>query len=337
MRRRDLLRDVTTLVLDGLSVTAELVHDIISDPAFPVRILSLREVKNLNEPKLRAVLQMAVRPSRPEGTPHLRGLYVFGSKDPPSLPDNPKVTSLQSSWNQRSHQALAEALNETTQDCSWYEKKGRNTPRQISNEWASTILACAGIISFDAVLCRGPWHLNSPAYGTMDLSANISSHTQASGGPSHWAVTTLAIDGCAGCGSAPEGWTVWGEHGGVDADDDTCRFPLLAPPPVHSSNVKVAKRPSGVGARSQYGAENTAKQPKRFIARCIDCLRDRYCWNCSKWWCESCYTLGQVDQVEGLYYKVRDGFCSACDLPVDLPRHQAHNASVSGTPDANAE
>ncbi|PSR78294.1 hypothetical protein BD289DRAFT_127917 [Coniella lustricola] len=316
LRRRNLLRDVSTLVLDGLSVTAELIHDIISDSAFPVRILSLREVKNLNEPKLRAVLQMAVRPSRPAGTPRLRGLYLFGPKDPPSLPANPKA-SLQSSWNQRSHQALAEALNETTQDCSWYErKKGGTKPRPISHEWASTMLACAGIISFDAVLCRGPCHLNSPAYGKMDLSGNISARTQASGGPSNWAVTTMAVNGCAGCGSAPEGWTVWGDgHEGVDADDDTCRFPLLSPPPVHSSNVRAAKRPSGVGARSQCRTQNGAKQPKRFIARCIDCLQDRYCWSCSKWWCESCYTLGQMDSVEGLYNKFRmSRSCWECDV-----------------------
>ncbi|ROW06686.1 hypothetical protein VPNG_06752 [Cytospora leucostoma] len=116
LRRQDILRNVSTLILDGLSVTAELVHEIINDPSFPVRILSLREVKNLNEPKLRAVLQMAVRPSRPEGTPRLKGLYIFGAKDPPVLPANTKAignggNATAASWIQRSHQALSAALH----------------------------------------------------------------------------------------------------------------------------------------------------------------------------------------------------------------------------------
>lgn len=49
LERRHILRDVQTLVLDGLSVTADLCHEIISDPKFNVRILSIRGVKNLNE------------------------------------------------------------------------------------------------------------------------------------------------------------------------------------------------------------------------------------------------------------------------------------------------
>lgn len=261
---------------------------------------------------------MAVRPSRPEGTPRLKGLYIFGAKDPPSLPADTAAlacggASIQSGWNQRSHKALAASLKEDTGNCPWYDRKVINAPPPIAKEWTSTVLACAGIISFDGVLCRGPRHLNSPAYGTIDMSANISSHMP--DGPAKWAVTTQTVNGCAGCGSAPEGWTVWGDSTGVDADDETCRFPLLAPPPVHSSNVKAAKCPSGAEAMSSRGAPTKNNQPKRFIARCMECLQDRYCWNCSKWWCEKCYTLGQMDSHEGLYYKVRDGLCIVCDMP----------------------
>lgn len=47
--KSNILQDVQTLVLDGLSVTADLVNDILIDPKFHVRILSIREAKNLNE------------------------------------------------------------------------------------------------------------------------------------------------------------------------------------------------------------------------------------------------------------------------------------------------
>lgn len=327
---------MSTLILDGLSVTAELVHDIVSDPSFSVRILSLRGVKNLNEPKLRAVIQMAVRPSRPEGMPRLKGLYIFGAKDPPPLPANPAPTSgssIPTGWNQRSHKALAAVLHDVADECPWYDKKGTIIPRPVPTEWASTILACAGLIFFDAVLCRGPRHLNSPAYGSIDIAANSppSPHV-----PSKWAVATHAVEGCAGCGSAPEGWTVWGEPTGIDEDDDTCRFPLLAPPPVHSSNVKVARCPSGADFNPRAN-RTTENGPRRFIARCMECLRDRYCWACSKWWCEKCFTLGQLDSHDGLYYKVREGLCVECEeADADRFGGRIPNAPAEGSAEAAA-
>ncbi|KAL2279205.1 hypothetical protein FJTKL_13586 [Diaporthe vaccinii] len=306
LRRQQILRDVSTLILDGLSVTAELVHEIISDPSYSVRILSLREVKNLNEPKLRAALQMAVRPSRPEGTPRLKGLYIFGAKDPPCLTGDTAAignggNATAAGWNQRSHQALSDVLHQPSD--LWYDRKGTVVPRPVPTEWASTILACAGLISFDAVLCRGPRHFNSPAFGQVSIGPSSPPSPQV---PSSWAVATHALDGCAGCGAAPEGWTVWGESAGTDGDDDTCRFPLLAPPPVHSSNTKVACCPSGADVKpSRSGGSNRTEQ-RRFLARCMECLRDRYCWGCNKWWCEKCYVPGQMDShVDGLYYKAR--------------------------------
>jgi hypothetical protein len=49
LRRNNILQNVHTLVLDGLSVTADLVNDILIDPQYQVRLLSIRETKNLNE------------------------------------------------------------------------------------------------------------------------------------------------------------------------------------------------------------------------------------------------------------------------------------------------
>jgi len=56
------------------------------------------------------------------------------------------------------------------------------------------------------------------------------------------------------------------------------RFPLLAPPTLHSSTTKAAKTPSGGPG-----------QEKSLLVRCYDCLRGRYCESCHVWWCENCY------------------------------------------------
>lgn len=296
-------------------MTADLVHEIISDSSYSVRILSLRDAKNLDEPKLRTVLQTAVRRSRPEGTPRLKGLYIFGAKEPPPLPAPPAPPRDESSlpgWNLRPHKALTAALHDGADKCLWYDKRGRNIPRHVPEGWASTVRACAGLISFDAVLCRGPRHANSPAHGTIDIVANSPPPPYK---PSKWAIATHSVEGCDECGSAPEGWTTWGESAGIDADGDTYRFPLLAPPPLHTSNLKAACCPRGgdMSSRATWTTQASGKRPRRFIARCLECLRDRCCWSCSKWWCERCFDLGQVDFRDGLYYKVRESFCVMCE------------------------
>ena len=315
LRRHNILRDVSTLILDGLSVTAELVHDIITDPTFSVKILSLRDAKNLNERKLRGALETACRRTRPDGTPRLKALYIFGAKEPlvsaaadarSCCTTAPKRTeTIGADWNQRSQEALTAALTKDEGD-AWYVRRGKMVPRPIAQDWAHTLLACDGIIAFDAVLCRGPRHLNSPAFGKVNIS---SSGGPSPNPPSHWAVATHALDGCAGCGSAPEGWTTWGESN--NDDEAASRYPLLAPPPLHSSNVNIASCPSGATIRPHLAT--SCKPPMRFIPRCMECLRDRYCWGCHKWWCESCFVAGGLDeQNNGLYYKVRDGLCTEC-------------------------
>lgn len=303
-RRRNVLHDVTTLVLDGMSVTAELVNEIITDSSFQVRILSLREVRNLNQPMLRAALQMAVRPGRPEGTPRLKGLYIFGPKDPSPLPARAPPNSIlrisDFAWRE------------------WYDSKGSVIPTSVPKEWAETMLACTDIISFDAVLCRGPRHLNSPAYGSINVPANSPPPPYV---PSKWSIATESVGGCYGCGSAPEGWTTWGESGGIDVN--LHRFPLLAPPPPHSSDVKVACCPRGEEVKPSRTSPANQKEPRRFIARCDECTRGRLCRSCNKWWCEACFTLGSRDPDSGLYYKVRRDCCVLCLRAMQIRRRAA--------------
>lgn len=247
-------------MLDGLSVTADLCNEIIANPSYNVRILSVRGVKNLNEGRLRGALKYACRPSRPAGTPKLKGLYIF--TDP--------------------------ARDEEGND-PWYDVKGGTIRRDVSLEWADTMIDCQGLIAFDAVLCTGPRHLNSPVAGTLPDPA-------VTGRPfPHWAVATDSLRGCEGCGAAPEGIRTF------DPSADRTQLPLLPAAPHMSSSLKAATCP--------------ASSSPSFIARCPSCLDDRHCVDCNKWWCETCYVPPLPSEHERGYgtRKVWNRFCIPCN------------------------
>jgi hypothetical protein len=287
LRRRNILQDVRTLILDGLAVPADLVTEIITQESFHVRILSIRDIEHMNERKLQEALLYAIRPSRPASMPKLQGIYIFGPKDSPvparrqirqcpqeralngTVPSPGGLMTSQGArigaqWNAKSGDVLAA---EIARD-KWFERSGKIFPGIISSDWASVVQACQGIISFDAVLCAGPRHTVLQAVG---------------GTKSAWynkpefyippKVATHALDGCSGCGRAPEGLS---KLGFATMD----RFPLLAPPTLHSSTTKAAKTPS-------RGIDHE----KKLLVRCIDCLRNRYCESCHQWWCEDCYEV----------------------------------------------
>lgn len=267
LRQRDLLRDVQSLILDGLSVTAELCHEIINDASYSVRLLSIRDVKHMNEGKLRSALTYACRTSRPEGMPRLKALYFFGSKE--SDPDSSaaataaaadddvatRSATIGAGWNQKSQRALAASLQGEDADAWWF-RKGRMVSNPIEGDWANCLVACQGLIAFDAVLCQGPRHRNSPASAGSGL------------GGCNPAIAAFAVGGCASCGKSPEGL--------LDAESThPSSLPLLSPPPTLSSSVRAATQPAP-GAQA-------------FAPRCADCLRERCCVSCNKWWCEACY------------------------------------------------
>lgn len=272
LHSKGVLRHVHTLVLDGLSVPADLVREIIAEDRFNVRILSLRDCKHLNHTKLQQVLRYAVRPGRPDGSPKLRGLYVFGHKD--SLQPLPSKSANASSavapagvlasegaqigseWNSRSSTTLNNSLPSDDQQ-RWYGCTGRALTRTTS-AWADTLFDCQGIIAFDAVLCRGRRHDITLTNGKEFLPPAI-------------AGVSLGPQGCEMCGSCPEGPAVFGQS-------EEKALPLIAPPPSHASTVSAAKRPDV--ANTSFPA---------LIARCEDCLRSRWCERCNRWWCESCY------------------------------------------------
>lgn len=327
-RRRGVLSDVQTLILDGLSVPADLVHELICDENYNIRILSIREVKNLHERKLLQALKYAIRPSRPENTPKLKGLYYFGPSDrtssgsgkssdegslslPPTGVTSSAGAQLGMEWNHRSYQALSTSL--AMDGDQWYQASGKMITKPFHPEWASILELCRGVIAFDAVLCRSLRHELKPvdrsstnlepstATGTASVPVNYV--------PPSVATFALGPTGCAQCHTSPEG-------PGFSGISQLEHLPLLAPPPRHSSTVKAA----------QSLVPNTCTPPP-FFARCGECLFNRRCERCNKWWCESCcnasaistYTMMQkaemleegVDWSDGVKgnMKVHGGLC----------------------------
>lgn len=268
LHSKRILKYVQTLVLDGLTVPVDLVREIVSEDRYHVRILSLREAKQLNITKLQQVLRYIVRPTREENTPRLKALYFFGPKDAPRTiaAPPPKAPSLGVmggpgaaigvEWNRLSTNDLASDLGD--EESKWYGCHGRVIKRPYS-EWAETLQVCKGLIYFDAVLCRGPRHDITKVSSKDFLQPTI-------------ATIALGPDGCESCHSCPEGPALF-----PNTSDET--LPLLGPVPSHSSTVRSCVRPE---------QREDGSFPK-LILRCEDCLRGRWCEQCNRWWCEDCY------------------------------------------------
>jgi hypothetical protein len=289
LERRSILQDVRTLVLDGLTVPADLVAEILTASQFNISILSIRECRHLNERKLMQAIQYAVRPSRPKGMPRVKGIYYFSPKDP--SPSAPVETSSSSSCGSRIFRGRR-----------WYEPTGRVLTGSVTAGWASTLQLCQGIISFDVVLCRSPRHdpdLYRPGIPNTPADPFLLP-----------AVATIAVgpDGCANCGSAPEGPAVW------DKSPEEY-FPLLSPTPLHSSRITAAKCPR------LYPGESPI-----LLLRCEECIVNRRCSRCKRWWCSTCVprsssannspprtpaTQGS-GHLQRMDAKVFDGFCMEC-------------------------
>ncbi|KAL4803907.1 hypothetical protein BDV18DRAFT_143435 [Aspergillus unguis] len=267
--RRSILRDVRTLILDGLSVPADLVSDILLSDRFNLNILSIRECRHLNERKLMQALNYAVRPTRPAGTPRVKGIYYFTPMDRPRATPRYKYRDWWSSVGQRTPgDATPTEIDEEKRQNAWYNSSGKLLKRHIEEGWAQTMQKCEGVIAFDAALCRGPRHdvsLHAARSGSTDEPQSSNRLL----GP---AIATIALGprGCDGCHTSEEGPAIWGQSPGE-------HFPLLTPPPFHSSSLNAARRPALLPGEHPV-----------LIARCVDCLTDRWCHRCNKWFCSSC-------------------------------------------------
>ena len=268
LQGRNVLQDVRTLILDGLPVPASLLRDILCDDAFNIRILSLRSGKGLGDEELIQLLRFIIRPSRPEGTPKLKGLYYFTPQDAsadflaaklvqraPGIGITNALGAQLGAGISMSSGALHEQLIKSSwhQNNAWYGATGQvfRLDVTIEQDWALLLQACEGLIAFDAVLCR-----------------QVPNHPNA--GPK---LATVSLGGCETCGSCPEGRV----SPGTSTENE---LPLLAPLPIHLSSVRIAQR------------LDTGGYPHPpLIARCRTCLKERWCERCNVWWCESCYTI----------------------------------------------
>lgn len=280
--RRSILQDVRTLVLDGLSVPADLVADLVLSDQFQVNILSIRDCLNMNERKLMQTLQYAVRPSRPKGTPRVKAIYHFTPRDCPRTKQSKQHYHHNhhsvGKWEKagirkksiQSQNQLAYSSHHTSHPTypswrhAWYRPSGKVLRNYVTNGWSQTLQLCEGIIAFDAVLCQSARH--DPDSYSPSNTANAPL-PPASYLPPTIASVALGPSGCDGCGTGP---AVWGKSAEK-------HFPLLSPLPIHSSRVSAAKSPV------VYPGE----QPT-LTMQCQECLTDRWCHRCDRWWCSSC-------------------------------------------------
>jgi hypothetical protein len=308
LRRQNILTNVQTLILDGLTISGDYIGDILEDPTLNVRILSMRGGRDLHHEHLRSVLKHACRSDRPEGMPKIKAVYFFGYIRERAL-ENDRFFELGSAQNFEIEKAKVAAGIRRADP--WWCRKGAMISKYWGYDWATCLLACEGKIAFDAVACRGPRHRNSPAFGAFGTVPVGEDSPHLAGLP---AVASFSLSGCESCGTSPEGLFY--------PTDDLMRanVPLLGPPPLLSSSLRAAKTPG---------------QPATpFVPRCLDCLTERYCAGCHKWWCEACYTPpGQQSAAANIVVvdddataddlqfvtasppkpKVRSSFCPPCE------------------------
>ncbi|KIW32464.1 uncharacterized protein PV07_04010 [Cladophialophora immunda] len=337
------LQNVQTLVLDDLaSVTVDLINDIVTRNEYNVRLLSIRRCLNINQYKLQQLLCHLCRPSRPEGTPRLQGLYIF--TPPPSVSQVHDVDfSHAFHYNfdtmggvefESSRFQGQSSTNEAARPRSsgrWYANSGFVIAqgRAARTSWEETLQTCQGVISFDAVLCT---HMHADMAPVLH-PASRDYLTENKPGIPPLASVALGPAGCSSCGRSPHGAPVWGES-------DLREFPLLWPPP-HSGKLVDAVRPP------LRFAEDGRVLPQRLIVSCTWCLANRHCDSCHQWWCADCYNpermkrseyLAKLERAAGIRRtseadrgadQTANGASSTSD---PLKRHQRHEHPVQLRP-----
>lgn len=268
--RLRILPEVQVLVLDGLaSVTHELVHEIVTDERYNVKLLSIRQCPNINQSRLQQLMRHICRPSRPEGTPRLQGLYLFTN---PADDFNSTMNASTSGITSVDGAALGllptSKSQQRTSDARWYSASGRVIQHgSVSrSSWEETLQACSGIIAFDAVLCKS-------MHKSLASCLQPASVDMLNSKPGIAPIATVALgpDGCSGCGKAPEDTPIWGQS-------NTTEFPLLSPPPFSGKLIDAVRPPC-----------QSASQPQRLVVACTWCLANRHCDSCHRWWCADCY------------------------------------------------
>ena len=175
LESRHVLQDVRTLILDDLGVPSAILEEVLFSERFQIRLLSLRRSHRVYTTRMDEILRRLFRRHLPKlscvkGTLKPRGVYLFGQpsgvQEMLYLRDimmRPQATGVTAS--------MGAQLGASVQIANKLDDYGRNDPygdspygsmglsnilRDIkwASEWPEILEACAGSISFDAVLCR---------------------------------------------------------------------------------------------------------------------------------------------------------------------------------------
>lgn len=298
LKKREVLRSVSILILDGLAAPRPWLTDFLLDEQNNIRLLSIRGIRSFNPEDFRQLL-VSLIPSSRAGISKLKGVYYFRLMD--DLTDRHEFTvssfgeNLPNTGVMSAPGAQLGAPTPTpntggkppSSRFGWYDGTGEMPLARLRTgcpqleQWEELVHSSAGVIAFDIVSCR---RCPMTAHGKENVPK----------------LATVSLKGCQICGSCPEGMAYVGKS-------PTSHLPLIAPVPLYSSNVRVAQIPA---------VESPSVPP--LIARCLRCLEDRWCTNCNAWWCESCYTpprkrlnqaeIGQSEQGGGSI-KVHYGVC----------------------------
>ena len=281
LESRHVLQDVRTLILDDVYIPSAFIEDVLFHDPFRINLLSVRRspcssIARIDETLRRLLRRHFAKDDNLKKALKPRGIYIFGcpsgyqellnQRDPMKKIEAVGVTASMGAQLGASVQIAENSDNYRRGDPYSDSPYATMGPSQIlalshwteatrpkwASEWPEILEACAGSISFDAVLCR---------HNRENLSDP---------GPK---VATVRLAGCLSCGTCPEGPAYPGLS-------PAAHLPLLSPPPLHSSKVEMAQ------------CIFTNRQPyPPLILRCRTCLIDRWCEKCNSWWCESCYAI----------------------------------------------
>lgn len=148
-------------------------------------------------------------------------------------------------------------------------KRMLNSVRQralggVTGGWVTTMKALQGKVTFDSNVCRGKNH-----YFYNEITGEYEERNST-------VATTRLLDGCAGCGAWPESELHLSQERGSGYGDGDSEV-VFPPAPVHSSSLAAAK--SDRHLRIGQG---------RVATLCTECIKERQCRACAKWWCQTC-------------------------------------------------
>ena len=287
LRKKNVLSQVQTLVLDNQPVAFDTLREVLWDPSIPLKILSVVGSTGIRMTDFYNLLYDVCH-QIPKEKRRLRGVYVFGTDHPSvtapldKLSPTCGVTSSLGATLGESSSGSGETLPSKGSQNQWYLNSGTLLgPRKRS--WPPFLLLD---LHFDAVLCRGPKHTTEPDEDSPEE------------GPS---TAMVAIRGCQICHKVPEGF--------VDPSTAPSRdLPLLAPA-LRSPSIKWAQQPP---------CDKPGENPPHFLARCFTCLAGRWCGRCGRFWCEDCWNPATreattADTPDGpkrkTSFKVYSGLC----------------------------